>query len=121
MPSVVRFAREFGARSTTLDQCMLGAPSTKPTRILYHRGGFVLLRERCNHPRGWKPTPNGGWVHAAHESIWGQKNSEGWASKAAALYPPGLCAKIARCIAVTQPVVAGEDAADCARQPHPSA
>ena len=109
MPALKRLQADTEARFADFDQCMFGAPTTKPTRIMYHRGGFVLLRARCDHPPQWRKDQGGNWIQSPHESLWGKRTEAGWATKAAALYPPGLCKHLARCIAVTQPVVAAED------------
>ena len=110
MPALKALASKHGAKMASFDQCMYGSPSTKPTSILYHRGGFVLLRDRCNHPRRWRQDPEGNWIKTAHDSIWGKREGEEWASRAAAQYPPALCTALAKCIAVVQPVRAEEDA-----------
>ena len=47
---------------------------------------------------------------AAHPPIWGAKRGAEWQTKAAAEWPPRMCQELAKCIAVTQPVVADEEA-----------
>ncbi len=108
MPAITELEKRFSARRTFFDQCMLGAPSTKPTAILFHRGGFITLRQRCNHERKWHSDPDGQQApsFAAHPTIWGSRAAGVWRTKEAALYSPTLCRELARCVAVAQPVVA---------------
>ena len=109
MPVILELEKRFSARRTFFDQCMLGAPSTKPTAILFHRGGFVTLRQRCDHERKWHVDPKGRQAFSSHPTIWGSRTAGVWKTNAAAQYPPALCRELARCIAVVQPVAASDE------------
>ena len=116
MPAIVALQKKHSARSVEFDQCRYGAPTTKPTRVLWHRGGFVTLHKECDHPPRWQEGPRGrtisrSWSWAPHPPLWGQKKDGVWRAKLAAQYPPALCRELARCIAVTQPLVAADRAA----------
>ena len=103
-PPVIELGRSTSAKLASFDQCRFGAETTKPTAILYHRGGFCLLRERCNHPRRRWEMPDGVTHRGPHPRLWGRKTATGeWATKGAAEYPPALCSALARSIAVLQP------------------
>ena len=73
-----------GAKLVVFDQCMYGAPSPKPTQILYHFARFEGLAARCHHPSG------------SHASTVGVKTKGGdFATKALSAYPPLLNKAIA--------------------------
>ena len=42
LPDFVELERRWGARRVSFDQCRLGAATTKPTTVWFHRGGFIL-------------------------------------------------------------------------------
>ena len=67
---------------------------------------------RCNHPRTEQRDPSGKTFMASHPPIWGAKKGAHWQTKAAAEWPPQMCQELAKCIAVTQPVVASEETPD---------
>lgn len=108
MPCLRRLREKYGGRYAEFDQCVFGAASTKPTRVMYHRGGFITLRGRCSHPPQWQTRADGTRVWAAHPPLWGDKKDGVWRTKNAAEYPPALCRELAKCIAVTQPLVAAD-------------
>ena len=75
----------------------------------FHRGGFVTLRQRCNHERKWHTDPKGLQAFSAHPTTWGSRTAGVWKTNAAAQYSPLLCRELARCIAVVQPVAASDE------------
>ena len=106
-PPVVQLIKETGAKIARFDQCRFGAETTKPTAVLYSRGVFCILRERCNHPKRSWPLPDGSNHRGPHPRLWGLRTPDGqWATKKAAEYTSEFSAALAKCIAVIQPPTA---------------
>ena len=76
-----------GAKLVIFDQCMYGAPTAKPTQLLYHFARFDVLEARCHHPAG------------SHSPTVGVKTKAGdFATKALSAYPSQLNKVIAEII-----------------------
>ena len=107
MPVSVSLAAKWAARSCNFDQRAHGPDASKPARILFHLGGFVLLCERCSHTEQRFQKPDGQWSWAAHPPLVGKDTSSGeWLTSPRAAYPPPLCGRIAQLIAVSYPLCA---------------
>ena len=104
LPEYQALARLPGVRIVDFDQCMFGAASAKPTRVLYFRCDLSNLQRKCNHAASmWDYTDwNGNLtrVRSPHMPLRGRKDSSGnFATKAAAAYPPEMGSVIAAAIA----------------------
>ena len=97
-------AATTGARTVDFDQCMHGAETVKPTRVLYWGFDLAGLWARCNHQPRWiwcegkdasgRTIQESRWL--SHPPLIKMRRPDGqWASKAAAAYPAGLNAAIA--------------------------
>ena len=102
-PEVKSLSESMGAQVTDFDQCMWGAETTKPTRILWWGVDFSSLALRCNHEkREWVFSDLRGrsckaW--AAHPPLAGRMRDNGEpATKSAAAYPGKMYLHIAKCI-----------------------
>ena len=93
---IVELSRRPGVGSTDLHQCMYGAESAKPTRVLFGGMDLSSLRTVCNHPfKYWwcdyKDNDNKRvqeWQWARHPKLVRTRLDDGsWATKAAAAYP----------------------------------
>ena len=92
-------ANTSGVRTIDFDQCMHGAETVKPTRVIHWGLELNSLWARCDHPPQWwkcEGTDASGrrlpeWTWAPHPQLIKRRRSDGqWASKAAAAYPTGL-------------------------------
>ena len=99
--------RRPGVETTDFHQCMLGALTRKPTRVVHAGIDLSDLAGTCNHPeKHWKCEyrDNNGkhvveWQWASHPKLVCTRKADGsWASKAAAAYPAAMNAAIARAV-----------------------
>ena len=100
----VELIRRPGVRCVDFHQCMHGAETAKPTRVVFCGVELDSLAAKCNHPaRDWwceYKDNNGRWVgewqHASHPRLVRSRTADGkWASAAAAAYPGPLNERIA--------------------------
>ena len=88
-----------GAEVVHFDQCMHGAPTKKPTTILYAFCDFSSVVAFCNHPSVLQTDKHGNEYYAPHPSYVGKKNSDGsYATGALAAYPAKLNCRLATVI-----------------------
>ena len=118
MPKMKEIARRHEVKNVDLDQCVFGAETRKPTRLMYYRVDHESFAgKRCNHPVKEWVDKNGKPYKASHERLVGRKRktSEGkeeFASKALGHYPWKFCKALADNIAQVKSKRASE-----ARQP----
>jgi hypothetical protein len=99
MPEIQKLAEEFQAKSVRFDQCMYGAISKKPTKVLFHGGPFQTLQQKCNHPKTEQVDDKGNKFWAPHAPVAGRHTKDGnWATKQLASYPQKLNRRLACCI-----------------------
>eukprot|EP00969_Alexandrium_andersonii_P238078 10508705-Alexandrium_andersonii.AAC.1 len=72
---MVKLSLMPGVRVINFDQCQHGAPSVKPTRLIYFGVDFPSLSARCQHGFG------------ARRVLRGRDGGGGFRTKAAAAYP----------------------------------
>ena len=103
LPEIMALAKLPGVKHVDFDQCMMGAPSAKPTRVLYFNMDLSTWARRCLHPpqmwdyKDWHG--NLKRVRAPHMPLIGRKSPDGnFASKAASAYPGELNELIALAI-----------------------
>jgi hypothetical protein len=103
LPEFKRLAGLPEVRVSNFDQCMVGAETTKPTRILYYKLPLSSLDKRCNHQKqwwnytDWQGKPQRRW--GAHPPLAQRKRGDGTpATAAAAVYPTELNRVIAEAI-----------------------
>ena len=103
-----------GVKVVEFHQCMFGAETAKPTRVVHCGVDLASLEAWCNHPpkKWWcEYRDNWGkevkeWQWAPHKKLVRSRDAKGvWASKAAAAYPGPMNA------AVVAAVVASREAA----------
>ena len=91
--------RRSGDEIVIFDQCCYGAPSRKPTQILYKGARFDQLEANCRHQKRRLVDAEGRIYFAAHPSVVQQPNKDGsYRTKELAAYPPLLNKQIARII-----------------------
>ena len=95
LPEFVELASQPAVKSVDFDQCMFGAETKKPTRVLYAHADFSKLHRRCCHPSRWWEFQDfhGNWrrIHAPHPPLAGRRRESGdYATKQAAAYPGAL-------------------------------
>jgi hypothetical protein len=86
------------------DQCVFGAVTVKPTRIIYSKGKFATLsRNVCTHPRVWWGTGEGTGHWAPHQILAGVRRADGkFALEETQWYTDGLNEALAECITETE-------------------
>ena len=81
------------------DQCMFGAETAKPTRLMGFNVAAPVPSVRCNHtPRYWNYTDhrgNSAWHWGPHPPLVNRSRGGEFATAAAAVYPPKLNAALA--------------------------
>ena len=88
-----------GARVVEFDQCMYGAPTRKPTQVLYGNSDFSPLEAHCNHEGVEQQDEHGRIYIAPHPSYVGKKDKDGkYLTSSLAAYPAGLNCKLATLI-----------------------
>ena len=104
LPEFRSLADQPGVQCLRLDQCMVGAETTKPTRLLYYKLPLSSLEKRCNHQKqwwsftDWQGKPQRRW--GAHPPLAKRKREDGTpATAAAAVYPAELNRVIAEAFA----------------------
>jgi hypothetical protein len=100
VPKMLELLARDGVEAEDMDQCTLGAPSTKPTRwAVYGFAVGIFADLRCKHPSVWHwwQDLRGRWQSqwSAHPGMHSRKVDGEWASLKSAAYPPLLNAKIA--------------------------
>ena len=99
-----------GVQTVEFHQCMFGALTAKPTRVLYWGAELACLGTKCTHPPSWMwceyfnasghPVKQRLW--RAHPQLVKSRDAKGcWLSKAAAAYPAALNQAIAVAVAGT--------------------
>ena len=94
-PRAIALAKKPGVYEVRFDQCMFGALTTKPSKLLVFGLALRHLHEvRCNHAWDWHSYSDTSgrtqWKWAKHPPLVGAKVKGEWASKRAAHYPQGL-------------------------------
>ena len=113
-PDIVDLLQAPGVETVDFDQCMFGAETTKPTRLLFFKVNLKpMVKFKCNHPiQRWKRTLKDGSIEvymAPHESLVGRwrdnpvTGKRERASKALAAYPGELNCYFAECISKCKP------------------
>jgi hypothetical protein len=88
-----------GAKVVRFDQCMFGAPTRKPTQIIYGNSDFSSLEAWCDHAGVEQWDDHGRSYLAPHPSIVGKKDKSGtFLTSSLAAYPRELCCKLATLI-----------------------
>ena len=96
-----------GVRTIEFSQCMIGADTNKPTRVVFFGIDLGRLKGDCAHrPRWWwcEHADNSGrrvekWLWAPHPKLIKKRGPDGsWASKAAAAYPGRMNALVAKAV-----------------------
>eukprot|EP00972_Heterocapsa_arctica_P000746 105465-Heterocapsa_arctica.AAC.1 len=63
-----------GVSVAVVDQCMIGAATTKPTELLLSKVDASLLPPGCCHPvRWWRVPWSGAWHRGAHPPLRGRQ------------------------------------------------
>ena len=92
LPEFVDLQSDSHVETVNFDQCMLGAETRKPTRVIFSGIDLSNIRSRCNHPHqtwhftGWNGRPKSSF--GAHPPLFGRVRDSGEpATKASAAYP----------------------------------
>ena len=92
--------RKRGGDIVVFDQYVYGAPSTRPTQILYHGATFHQLESSCDHEPVRLRDKHGKVYYASHPSVVQQQSPDGsYRTKTLAAYPPELNWQLARIMA----------------------
>ena len=104
LPEIMALASLPGVQAVNFDQCMVGAETTKPTRVLYYKVPLSSLQKRCHHPKrwwefkDWRGKSQRRW--GAHPPLARRAREDGTpATAAAAVYPAELNRIIAKGLA----------------------
>ena len=103
LPGFVALANLPGVQVVSFDQCMVGAETTKPTRVLYYKVPLSSLQKRRHHPKqwwefkDWRGKSQRRW--GAHPPLARRAREDGTpATAAAAVYPAELNCIIAKAL-----------------------
>ena len=103
LPEIMALASLPGVQAVNFDQCMVGAETTKPTRVLYYKVPLSSLQKRCHRPKQWWEFrdwrgKSQRWL-GAHPPLARRAGEDGTpATAAAAVYPAELNRIIRQCV-----------------------
>ena len=117
LPEMIQLLGRPGVKVVDFDQCLFGADTTKPIKVVYFGCDLSHLAGSCFHPPLWWPPANDStkskWTFCPHVPIIGRQQPDGhWATKAFAAYPTDLNVALAKAILWgTQSLVPASNAA----------